>query len=198
MEYSGYKPGYIYVLRSGPYYKVGYADDVPQRMKTINNAVGPDLPEPPTVLYTFPTRSKLIAERSMHDFLRQSRVKGEWFKLTSRQLKILELLADGYSIDQFVTMLHRLPSDVVLFSADHIAFFKQFDLIFPATQAEEDITSENLERYIEEEKARRSRKQRAERYQDMITKLLKEMSVDDLEWLYETIMLRGVHPEDDG
>jgi hypothetical protein len=195
MEYNGYKPGYIYVLKSGPYYKIGFADDVAQRLKNVASAVSPDLPEPITLLFSFPTTSKLIAERALHELFRQSRTKGEWFQLADRHLSMLQRFADGYSVDEFVMHNHRLPDDLVLFSDSDIEFFIGFDLIYPRTEAHPDITGDNLVEMIGQEKSKRARASRAIRYKETLRKLLDSMSVDDMEWIYETIMLRGVRPE---
>jgi hypothetical protein len=196
MDYNGYKPGFIYVLKSGPYYKIGFADDIEQRMKSVGNSAKPDdLKEPIELFFSFPTQSKLIAERKLHDFFSSVRVKGEWFCLADRHLDILRRFVDGYSVDQFVIHSHRLPTDLVLFSNADIQFCRDFGMKF--TYGKDVILPEELEMYIERERASRARESRAKKYHKTIAGLLEAMSVEDLEWLYESIMMRGVVAEED-
>jgi Meiotically Up-regulated Gene 113 (MUG113) protein len=192
MEYNGYKPGYIYVLKSGPYYKIGYADDVEQRMKTVGASVKPDgLVEPIEFLFSFETSSKMIAERMLHDYFASKRVKGEWFELSDHSVETLRTFTTGeLSVDEFVNKWHRIPGDLVLFSEEDIAFCQRFMIKVG------EIMPDVLEEAIKQERIKRARADRAARYRKSLTKMLENMSVDDMEWIYETIMLRGARAEE--
>lgn len=193
MEFNGYKPGYIYVLKSAPYYKIGYADDVEQRLKTISAAARPDdMIEPITLLFSFQTTSKMVAERTLHDYFKRYRVKGEWFKLTDQHLAILQRFTD-VSVDEFVIQLHGLPNDLLLYTREDIEFAKTYQLRFVGDK--ELVPADELEGHIEQERARRGRQHRIERYRKVLGNLLEHMSMEDMEWLYRTAMRRGVTDE---
>jgi hypothetical protein len=188
VEYNGYKPGYIYVLKSGPYYKIGYADNVEQRLKVIGNAAKPDdLTEPIELLFSFETTSKMIAERTLHEFFSRFRVKGEWFRLGDRHVESLRGFTET-SVDEFCIQLHSLPNDVILYTREDIEFAKRYNLRMRGSEE----GPEDLDEAIEKERSRRGRAQRAEHYRDALSSLLKHMSVEDLEWIYRAIMRRGV------
>jgi hypothetical protein len=199
VEYNGYKPGFIYVLKSAPYYKIGFADDVEQRLKTVGTSAKPDdLAEPISLLFKFPTRSKMVAERDLHEFLRSARAKGEWFKLNERSVELLRRFADGESVDEFIARLHRIPEDFTLFTQGDVQFCKDFGIRFILpNDKDKEILPDGLEAYIEDARALAGRQQRAKRYQKMLTGMLEHMSVDDMEWLMEAVMARGVSPEGD-
>lgn len=193
MEYNGYKPGYIYVLGSGRYYKIGYADDVEQRMKTVGASTRPDdLTEPITLLFSFQTTSKMIAERTLHEFFKRYRVKGEWFELSDQHVGMLQGFTET-SVDEFVIQLHGLPSDLTLYTRRDIEFARMYKLRYAVGNV--DILPDDLEERIEEERARRGREQRIERYRKVLSGLLEYMSMEDMEWLYHATMRRGVADE---
>lgn len=195
MQYNGYKPGYIYVLKSGPYYKIGYADVVEQRLKTVGSSTKPDdLTEPIELLFSFSTTSKRIAERTLHDFFKRHRVKGEWFKFTDRHIEVLRVFVTT-SVDEFVLKLHGLPDDVTLYTREDIEFCKTFGMLI--VENNESVPVEELEAYIEHERMRRSRKQRAERYRKNLMSMIEYLPVEDLEWLYRAVIERGTRFEDD-
>ncbi len=193
MEYNGYKPGYIYVLKSGPYYKIGFADDVEQRLKVIGAAAKPDdLTEPIELLFSFQTTSKMIAERTLHEFFVRHRVKGEWFRLTDRHLNVLRGFTES-SVDEFAIHLHSLPTDLILYTREDIEFVRKYNLR-PHVDGSDSV-DEDIEDVIEQERARRGREQRILRYRKILTGLLEHMAMEDLEWIYRTIMLRGAREE---
>lgn len=189
MEWNGYKPGFIYVLRSGPYYKIGYADNVEQRLKTVGAAAAPKLPEPIELLFSFQTTSKLIAERLLHDFFAKLRVKGEWFELLPRHVDMLRAFTGEYTVDRFVLDYHKVPTDLLLFTDEDIAFCQRFQLRIGS------ILPDKLADAVCRERISRNRKDRAERYKRSLTRLLDAMSVDDMEWIMEAIMTRGIQAE---
>ena len=190
MEYNGYKPGYIYVLKSGPYYKIGYADDVEQRLKQVSNAVKPDdLVDPIELLFSFSTTSKLLAEKMLHEYFSSKRVKGEWFALSDHSVETLRSFTHESSVDEFVNRWHKIPGDLVLFSAEDVAFCQRYTIKVGS------IMPNDLPDAINSERNKRARADRATRYRKSLTKLLENMSVDDMEWMYEAVMSRGVRPE---
>lgn len=187
MEYNGYKPGYIYVLKSGPYYKIGYADNVDQRLKSVSAASKPDdMTDPIELLFSFKTTSKLIAERHLHTFFDRFRVKGEWFRLRPQDVETLRVFTGEYTVDQFVLDWCKLPDEAVLFSEEDIEFCRKFSIRFGG------ILPDGLEEYVKHERAKRALKSRAARYRKMLIGLLESMDIDDLEWLVDAAMRRGV------
>lgn len=190
MEYNGYKPGYIYVLKAGPYYKIGYADDVEQRLKTVSMSVKPDdLTDPIELLFSFQTTSKLIAERQLHSFFDRKRVKGEWFRLDPENVECLRAFAGEYTVDQFVLDWCKLPDDIVLYTEEDVDFCRRFHIRVGKAMPDD------LEAVIKRERLKRGRDQRVAHYRKLLLGLLDAMKVEDLEWLMETAMRRGVKPE---
>lgn len=79
---------YIYVIKSGLYYKIGKTMNIKQRMKAIQ--------------YANPIKIELkiiqaishcaTRERDIHDRFDSKRVRGEWFRLTKKDIKDLQRL----------------------------------------------------------------------------------------------------------
>lgn|GEM_PF-4523326 len=71
--------GFVYVIGLGAYpgkYKIGHANDIETRVRGL----GVSVPEPFTVLHYEHFNDSAQAEREIHEHLRQSRLRGEWFE----------------------------------------------------------------------------------------------------------------------
>jgi len=78
-------PGYIYVVRSGEYYKVGRTSNLEQRMKTFRTT----LPAGTELVFTIKVSDTRSAETEIHTSLNESRINGEWFNLSESDIEYL-------------------------------------------------------------------------------------------------------------
>lgn len=80
--------GYVYVLESGPFFKIGRAQDLDRRVKQLKI----QLPFPVTVAHTVRTNDAIAAELFFHEIFRGKRVNGEWFGLDRIDLEWIKRL----------------------------------------------------------------------------------------------------------
>lgn len=71
-------PGYVYLVRSGKFYKIGRSNDHGRRTYEI----GLQLPEKLELVHTIETDDAVGIERYWHERFRDRRRNGEWFALT--------------------------------------------------------------------------------------------------------------------
>ncbi|WP_077090674.1 GIY-YIG nuclease family protein [Mycobacterium rhizamassiliense] len=71
-------PGYVYLVRSGKFHKIGRSNDHGRRSYEI----GLQLPEKLEVVHTIGTDDAVGIERYWHERFRDRRRNGEWFELT--------------------------------------------------------------------------------------------------------------------
>jgi hypothetical protein len=77
--------GYIYVLKSGEFYKIG---------KTVNPhgrfmQISPVMPEPVEVVGLYYDPDIAAAESALHEYFSARRVNGEWFRLAPEDLAFI-------------------------------------------------------------------------------------------------------------
>jgi len=85
---SGNKPekhdeGYIYLLKSGEYYKIGKTKYLDKRVTQLGVA----LPDPCVLIYAFKAKSRSRSEEDLHRRFNAARRNGEWFTLTPEQVE---------------------------------------------------------------------------------------------------------------
>lgn len=79
---SRMRPGFVYVVRCGPYFKIGRTVAVGPRMATL----GIQLPHPLEVVWTASVDDMVAEERFLHEQFSGKRMNGEWFDLSDDDL----------------------------------------------------------------------------------------------------------------
>ena len=77
------KYGFVYLTKSGRFYKIGKADFVEKR----NYEIGLKLPEESKVIHTIKTDDPFGVEAYWHQRFKIKRKKGEWFDLSSKDVQ---------------------------------------------------------------------------------------------------------------
>lgn len=76
------RPGYVYILQAGDYYKIGRTTKLDQRIKALDI----QLPEKATLILAWEAECCFYTERMLHYTFREKRANGEWFKLAGRDV----------------------------------------------------------------------------------------------------------------
>lgn len=83
------RPGKVYIVRAGQYYKIGITQgDVSRRVAQLQTGS----PHKIHVIRVIETDHPRDLERDLHEMLRHKRVEGEWFKLSEAELRVIKRL----------------------------------------------------------------------------------------------------------
>ena len=83
-------PGYVYLLKGGPYYKIGLSNNVTRRIEEIS----PKLPFETELICTIATEDMYELEAFLHEMFADKRANGEWFELDETDVEHTRGLAD--------------------------------------------------------------------------------------------------------
>lgn len=79
-------PGYIYLIHAEgtPFYKIGHATNVRRRLYQIDHHNIHRC----SLIHSMPVESQLEAEAWWHGIFYEAQIKGEWFELSEKQVKL--------------------------------------------------------------------------------------------------------------
>jgi hypothetical protein len=78
--------GYVYLLKSGKYYKIGKTNKPDQRLYEI----GLQLPEKIHPIHSIETDDPSGIEAYWYNRFRKNQLEGEWFNLNANEIKIFK------------------------------------------------------------------------------------------------------------
>lgn len=82
------RAGFIYVIKAGPYHKIGLSSRMKDRVKML--AI--QLPHPPEVVFTAQVEDMWEHEERLHKMFAAKRMNGEWFDLCAADIDAIRQL----------------------------------------------------------------------------------------------------------
>ena len=83
---------YVYLLKCGDYYKIGFSKDVERRIKELDHR-----PYKVEIIYISPLTNRAYQiEQNLHSELEQYRINGEWYDLPKR---LIDAICDVIKIE---------------------------------------------------------------------------------------------------
>lgn len=76
------RPGIVYLLQSGEYYKIGMTSNLASRKAWFDI----HLPHKTELIHTIPCNDALRLERHLHEHFKDKRLNGEWFSLSEADI----------------------------------------------------------------------------------------------------------------
>lgn len=89
------KPGYVYIITDGQYYKVGISQDPEARLKQFQTSNANHL----HLVHTRHVPRPKELEEHVHALLSQCNMRGEWFELTQSQVKEAIDAIEGWEVN---------------------------------------------------------------------------------------------------
>lgn len=83
-----WKPGYVYILQAGPFFKIGYSKDVDKRVSQLSTLPPFDL----DLLFVIYAKNAPSLETALHKRFADKRKNGEWFELDEEDVTWLKTL----------------------------------------------------------------------------------------------------------
>lgn len=81
-------PGYVYILKAGEWYKIGYSTNVKKRLEKLMTAP----PFPTEVVHIIGDNDYIALEKRPHERFAEKRVGGEWFLLEPDDIEWIKAL----------------------------------------------------------------------------------------------------------
>ena len=82
------RPGYVYVVQCGEFYKIGRTTNLERRIPQLTV----QLPYPLKLVCFIQTPNSASEERRLHELYADKRLNGEWFALTDEQVKEIKAM----------------------------------------------------------------------------------------------------------
>jgi excisionase family DNA binding protein len=94
MKQQGREWEYVYILKCGPYYKIGKTNHLSRRLAELEI----QLPHKPKLIHSLRTPDSRKTEAELHHMFRDQRLNGEWFglkKIDVLNLRLITVHPDG-------------------------------------------------------------------------------------------------------
>ena len=88
VQASKLKPGWVYILKAGPFYKIGYSKNVDRRIEQLSTLPPFDL----ELVHTIRANHMPELESALHRRFQEKHKNGEWFELAEEDVTWLKTL----------------------------------------------------------------------------------------------------------
>jgi hypothetical protein len=87
--------GYVYIIQSGVYYKIGKTKNVAKRLYNLQAS----FPQTLQLIHTLKAQEAVASEAALHHYFRDKRTEGEWFLLSESDIAWLQSLQEIFLKD---------------------------------------------------------------------------------------------------